>query len=201
MPKLEAMQRAGQMADTHSWSTVGWPTGDVEIDFTVETGSGVMAMREDLGLTTRVGLSLRFATIDFDPVRVCLQMLGLMTQPHDYIDRRHAKFYKRHLEQVARATHVLVVVTDEIRLPRTEGAASFEGGQVHGNALLVELGTGELRGGFPYLAVNRDQVKARDATIDHKLHDDLARRFGQALLDGLHQRFPSARPPKTFGYY
>jgi hypothetical protein len=198
IPKLEVMAQAAKVADTHAWSMLHWPDGDTAVDFTADSGTGVVAMREDLDLC-QADLPLRFATLDFDPVRASLQMLELATDPHEYILPRHARFYANHLAQVARATHVLVVVTDQIRLPKVD-LDKFDGGQVHGVAVLVELANADLRGAFHYVAVNRDQVTGTDDTIHVKLRTDLAREFGNKLLAGIRQRFPSATPPLTFGY-
>jgi hypothetical protein len=197
MPKLDAMARAARVVDAHSWSDVGWPRTDVAVDFS-DSGSAIVALREDLDLRN-VDMPLRFAQLEFDPVRAALFMLDLAVDTREGIQDDEARFYASHLQRIARATHVLGVATERIRVPRVE-LDKFEGGQVHGTAVLVDLANQEIAGAFSYLAVNRDHITGTDATIHTKLYDDLRGRWGAALLKGIREEWPNTTPPVTFGY-
>jgi hypothetical protein len=203
MPKLEAIARAGEVADVQApfISDAQPAASPLVLDFTFDRSNAVMVMRDDVRDFTRpAGLELRFAALDFDPVRVALQMLELLHEPHDYLDAKNPKFYVRHLDQVARAAYALMVVTHEVRLPWPEGAASYAAGRVSGVAVLVELATDTPRGGFPYFVENSWQVKGRDSNIRDKLRVDLAQRFGSELERGIAGCFPGAKLPPTLGY-
>lgn len=201
MPKLEALVAIGQAAAENGWLTVGWPKDDVEPDFSDDEGNAVVVMLDDirdLGVSSYV--RVRCTKLDFDPVRVAIQMLGLATSETEYLNAPNPTFYARHLEQLARARFALIVLTHEIRLPTTEGASTFEAGRVTGAAMLYEIETRELRGAFEYRAENSWQLKGNDRTIDDRLRGDLAARFSAAVIDGIADRFPRGRAPATLGY-
>jgi len=201
LPKLEALVAIAQVAEEQAWMTVGWPTDPVAPDFDDAAGDAVVVMRDDLrDLHTAPYVRLRCTSLDFDPVRVAVQMLGLATPERECLDAPDLKFYVRHLEQLARARYALIVVMHEVRLPSTEGAASFEAGRVHGAALLFEIESRELRGAFEYHAENSWQLKGNDRTIDDKLRADLASRFSNAIVRGIGERFPAGRAPATLGF-
>jgi hypothetical protein len=200
LPKLEALARIAQSAEEQSWLSIGWPTDDVAADFSVDEGDAIVVMRDDLrDLHQPSYVQLRCQALDFDPVRVALQMFELVHERRDYLDAPDPKFYVRHLEQLVRARYVLVVVAHEIRMPAAEGANSFEAGRVRGASLLFEIETATLRGGFELFAENQWQVSAKDSNIGERLRVDLASRFAAAVIDGIRKRFPSAKPPLTLG--
>jgi hypothetical protein len=200
MPKLDQLHRIGELAEQRSFFAGDWPADEVAPDVTQETGDAFVVMRDDLrDLGRRAGLELRCLALDFDPVRVALQMFELVREPHDYLDAPDPRFYRRHLDQLLRARYVLVVVTHEVRMPRPEGAAQFEAGRVGGAALLFEIEAAVLRGGFTYFAENRWAVAGRDATVGEKLVRDLRTRFAAEVVRGIGARFPAGRPPVTLG--
>lgn len=201
MPTLEAIAALGAAADEQGWMTLGWPSDAVAPNFADDTGDAVIVMRDDIrDLHYLPYVRLRCAKLDFDPVRVCIQMLGLASPDREPLDAPDPAFYRRHLEQLARARYILIVVTHEVRMPHVEGAASFEGGMVSGAALLFELATRTLRGAFEYSAVNSGQARGSDRTIEDKLRDDLEGQFSAAIIRGIAERFPAGRPPVTLGY-
>jgi hypothetical protein len=201
MPTLEAIAALGTAADEQGWMALGWPTDPVTPSFRDDTGDAVVVMRDDIrDLHYLPYVRLRCAKLDFDPVRVCIQMLGLASPDREPLDAPDPAFYRRHLEQLARARYVLIVVTHDVRMPRVEGATSFEGGMVNGAALLFEIETRTLRGAFEYVAINGDHLKGSDRTIEDKLRDDLEAQFSSAIIDGIARRFPDGRPPVTLGY-
>ena len=200
MPTLEATVAAAVLADNEAWLGVGWPAEPVAPNFDDVQGDAFVVMREDLrDLHYAPYVPIRCATLDFDPVRVAVQMLGLAQPERDVIGPNVA-FYARHLEQLARARYALIVFTHERKLPASAGAAGYEGGSVSGTALLYELDGRALRGGFEYHAGNSWEVKGSDRTITDKLHVDLESRFSWAVINGIAARFPDGRAPATLGY-
>jgi hypothetical protein len=198
MPKLDALVRAAAVADGFASLTFDWPRDLVAFDLREPTGDTVMVLREDIdGSATP---ELRFARLDYDPVRVSRQMFDLVVERTDYVDPSHASFYATHLEQLARARFVVIVYVHSVRLPRAEGTLDFVGGLISGVALLVELDAMTVRGGFEYAAGSRGQVRSTEKMVQHALRDDLAKQFGDVLLLQLTARFPEAQLPVTFGY-
>jgi hypothetical protein len=198
MPKLDALVRAAAVADGFAGMTFDWPRDPVAFDLREATADTVMVMREDIDGSSSP--ELRFARLDYDPVRVCRQMLDLAVEPTDYVDPSHATFYAAHLQQVARARYAVIVYTQSVRLPRAEGKLDFVSGLVSGVALLVDLDAMSVRGGIEYAAGNRGQVRSTDKMIRHALRDDLALQFAEVLLLQLRARFPDAELPVTLGY-
>lgn len=202
IPKLKSLVEIAQAAEIESWVTSGWPTDDARPNFDDgENGDAFVVMRDDLRDLHQIPyVRARCTTIDFDPVRVALQMLDFAHPEREAINPSNARYYKKHLEQIDRARYVLIVLTHEVELPTTEGAASYVGGHVKGAALLYEIDTATLRGGFEYYAENRWQVQGSDRTIAGKLQRDLESRFSAAIIDGIKRRFPEGDAPSTVGY-
>jgi hypothetical protein len=198
MPKLDALVRAAAIADGFASLTFDWPRDALAFDLREPTGDTVLVLREDIdGSSTP---ALRFARLDYDPVRVARQMLDLVVESTDYVDPSHAKFYAAHLEQLARTRYAVIVYTHSVRLPRAEGSLDFVGGLVSGVALVVDLDAMTVRGGIEYATSNRGQVRSTEKMIQHALRDDLAKQFGDVLLLQLGARFPEAQLPVTLGY-
>lgn len=198
MPKLDALVRAAAVADGFASLTFDWPKDDLAFDLREATGDTVMVLREDIdGSGTP---DVRFARLDYDPVRVARQMFDLVVESTDYIDPRHAGFYAAHLEQLARARYAVIVYAHSVRLPRVDGRLDFVGGLVSGVAIVVDLVAMAVRGGIEYATGNRGQVRSTDKMIQHALRDDLAKQFGEVLLLLLLARFPDAQLPVTLGY-
>jgi hypothetical protein len=198
MPKLDALVRASAVADGFASLTFDWPRDPFTFDLREATGDTVMVLREDID--GHAVPELRFARLDYDPVRVCRQMLDLAVDKTDYVDPSHAKFYAAHLEQLARARYAVIVYAHSVRLPRAEGRLDFVGGLVSGVALIVELDAMAVRGGIEYATGSRGQIRSTEKMVQHALRDDLAKQFGDVLLLQLTARFPDAQLPVTFGY-
>lgn len=199
--KLDTLAAVATAAEEQSWSSLGWPADSCAPDFG-DRGDAIVVMREDLrDLHHAPYVPVRAITLDFDPVRVAMQMLGFARPETDCLNAPDPKYYRRHLEQLSRARLALIVVTHDLRLPRLEGAASFETGRVDGAALLFELASRELRGGFELHVENSWQVKGNDETITDKLRRELEAKFSNAVIAGIAGRFPQGRAPVTLGYY
>ncbi len=197
MPKLDALVRAAKVADDHVHFTFDWPTDDVPLDLRDGAGDTVLVMREDVDDSSRP--ELRFARLNFDPVRIARQLLELTIDARDYVDRDRAGGYIDSLDQLARARHAVIVYLQRLRMPTLAGS-QYEGGVLTGVGLLVDLEEIRFRGGFEFGAGSSWEVRAKDATIERVLTDDLSRHFCDAMLTKLAQRFPDAKLPVTLGY-
>jgi hypothetical protein len=197
MPKLDALVRAAAVADAHVHFTFDWPNDSVALDLRDGVGDAVLVMREDIDDSARP--ELRFARLGFDPVRIARQLLELTIDPRDYVDRDRAAGYIDSLEQLSRTRYVVIVYLHQLRMPVLVGS-QYEGGLLGGAGLLVDLDEMRFRGGFEFGAGSSWEVRAKDATIERVLVDDLARHFYEAMLTKLAQRFPDAKLPVTLGY-
>lgn len=202
IPKLQALVEVAQAAEEQAWIASGWPTDETHPSFDDgKDGDAIVVMRDDLrDLHCIPYVRARCTTIDFDPVRVALQMLDLAQPEREALNPSNARYYQKHLEQIDRARYALIVTAHEVQLPTTEGAASYEGGYVKGAALLYEIDSRRLRGGFEYFAENRWQVTGSDRTIEDKLQRDLEARFSEAIIEGIVRRFPDGTAPVTLGF-
>ncbi len=199
LPMLEALVAIGPLAEEQGWVNVGWPTEAQAPNFSDEAGDAVVVMRDDIrDLHAPPYVPIRCCKLDFDPVRVAIQMLGLSRPETGGLDGS-PKFYARHLDQLARARYALVVCTHEIRLPQVDGS-QFEAGRVDGAGLLYEISTRALRGGFEIHVENSWQLKGSDRTIDDKLRADLEAKFSLAVVRLIGDHFPAGRAPATLGY-
>jgi hypothetical protein len=197
MPKLDALVRAAALADAHARFVFDWPTAPAAFDARDADGDTVLVMREDVDAGTP---DLRFARLNFDPVRIARQLLELTVDRRDYVDRDRAAGYTDALEQLARARHAVIVYTHQFREPRVEGGTDYHGGIVGGVALLCDLDPIAFRGGVEYGAGSSWELRSKDALIGDALRDDLCRHFFDALMTKLAQRFPGAKLPVTLGY-
>lgn len=201
LPTLDALVAIGTLADEQAWLNVGWPTDPEAPNFSDDAGDAVVVMRDDVrDLHAASYVPIRCTKLDFDPVRVAIQMLGLARPETECLDAPDPKFYVRHLEQLARAHFVLIVVTHDVRLPQLEGATTFVTGRVDGAALLFDIAARELRGAFEIHVENNWQLKGSDRTIDDKLRADLAAKFSLAVVRLIGDHFPAGRAPVTLGY-
>jgi hypothetical protein len=198
---LQLLVELGARAEEQAWISAGWPAEQVAPDFSLDRGDAIVVMREDVrDLHVAAHVRLRCTKLDFDPIRVAIQMLELARPERDTIHASSPRFYARHLEQLVRARYALIVVTHEVRLPAQQGVSSFDTGRVLGAALLFELADQALRGAFEFHADNSSQLEGNDRTIDDKLRADLEARFSAAIVRGIRERFPAGRPPATLGY-
>ncbi len=201
LPKLEALVAIGTLAEEQSWINSGWPRVSPAPNFSDEDGDAIVVMRDDIRhLAEAQYVPIRCTKLDFDPVRVAIQMLGLASPEREALDAPNPKFYVRHLEQLARASQVLVVVTHDIRLPQLDGATQFITGRVDGAGVLFDIASRELLGAFEIHVENRSQLKGTDRTIDDKLRNDLTAQFSLDVVRLIGDHFPAGRPPATLGF-
>jgi hypothetical protein len=201
IPTLEALVAIGTLAEEQSWISTGWPGESPAPNFSDGDGDAVVVMRDDIRhLHEAPYVPIRCTKLDFDPVRVAIQMLGLANPEREPLNAPNPKIYVRHLEQLVRARQVLVVVTHDVRLPQLEAGTQFVTGRVYGAAVLFDIASRELRGAFEIHVENRSQIKGTERTIDDKLRHDLAAQFSLDVVRLIGDRFPAGRPPATLGY-
>jgi hypothetical protein len=191
-PQLDAIVRAGKVADRSATMTFDWPTGPAAPDFT-ETGEAIIVLRDDLDAGDRA-LPVRLVPLDDDPYRVARWFLGgpgMLKYPKLTV-------YEPLLGQIERARYALVIVMHEATPAFADGAGHFTAGQVSAAGLLVELASAELRGAFEFTARSSGEVDSRRGLMDSALREDLSMQFQRALVAALVRRFPDARPPETF---
>lgn len=208
--KIEAIVRAGKAADDHKYESDQWPKDAVSgLDFTSDASNAVFVIREDIEAPNKdAEIDLRFIKLDDDPFRESRRILGIVsggTSVGYYNSEKAGPLYDKRLKQIERTRYALIVYTTRVTMPRESatmvgGSRSFEAGEVRGMALLVDVDSGKLCGGFDFSAESSEKVRATEKLAQEKINDDLANQFGKAVTDGVEKRFPGAKVPGTFGF-
>ena len=183
-----------------------WPKADVPgLDFTKGTGNAIIVHHESgqranpFATLTTSGAPFKLFHLEDDPYRLALAARGIgLPKPED-----KAKFctekYKPALEHIARTKYALFIV-GKVEEPRVDVAVkSFSGGRLDGVAVLYEIESKKLLGGFPIEARNSAKVTSRTGgytgqELDAIMHD-FENNARAALWQSLKARFPSAKLP------
>jgi hypothetical protein len=181
-----------------------WPKDEEpELDFRKQTGNAIVVHAESgrhadpLDSLTR-GAAFKLFHIEDDPYRLAARAYSMLDKPEDQSKYRTAE-YRPSLEHLGRAKYVLFVV-GKVEQPQVVFAAtkSFTPGRLQAAAVLYEIESKKLLGGFPLEARNSDKVNATaDFTTQAQeavLHD-FENNAREALWKGLKGRFPSAKVP------
>jgi hypothetical protein len=183
-----------------------WPKSDVPgLDFTKATGNAIIVHHESgrhanpFATLTTTGAPFKLFHIEDDPYRLAPAARGIgLPKPEDKAKFRTDR-YKPALEHIARAKYALFVV-GKVEEPRVDVAVkSFTPGQLEGVALLYEIESKKLLGGFPIEARNSAKITTRTGgytgqELDAVMHD-FENNARAALWKGLKGRFPSAKLP------
>ena len=183
-----------------------WPKGDVPgLDFTKATGNAIVVHHESgqranpFATLTTTGAPFRLFHIEDDPYRLAPAARGIgLPKPEDKVKFRTDR-YKPALEHIARAKYALFVV-GKVEEPRVDVVAkSFSGGTLDGVAVLYEIESKKLLGGFPIEARNSAKIATRTGgytgqELDAVMHD-FENNARAALWKALKARFPSAKIP------
>ena len=110
-------------------------------------------------------------------------------------------------QRFERLKYVLVVYPTRTQLPDKSSATEFTPGSVTSEAVLVELKSNKILGGFSATAESSDKVLSEnvdghsgaEAAYQEKLDKDLAEQWGKAVTDGIPKRWPGAQVPWTVG--
>ena len=182
-----------------------WPKGDVPgLDFT-KAGNAIVVHHESgrranpFATLTATGPPFKLFHIEDDPYRLAPAARGIgLSKPEDKVKFRADK-YRPALEHIARAKYALFVV-GKVEEPQVDVVAkSFRGGRLDGVAVLYEIESKKLLGGFTVEARNSPKITARTGgytgqELDAVMHD-FESNARAALWKGLTARFPSARRP------
>jgi hypothetical protein len=183
-----------------------WPKGDVPgLDFTKATGNAIVVHHESgrhsnpFATLTTSGAPFKLFHIEDDPYRLALSARGIgLPKPEDKAKFRTDR-YKPALEHIARAKYALFVV-GKVEEPRVDIAVkSFTSGRLEAVAVLYEIESKKLLGGFTIEARNSARITTRTggytgqelAAVMH----DFENNARAALWKGLKARFPSAKIP------
>ena len=185
-----------------------WPEdAEPELDFGKEKGNAIVVHAESgrhadpLDSLTK-GPAFKLFHIEDDPYRLANSAYGMLEKPEDQAKYRTDR-YKPALELLARAKYVLFVA-GKVEQPSVAFAAtkSFTPGRLEAAAVLYEIESKKLLGGFTIEARNSDKVRAT-ADSDSQAHEavlhDFENNARQALWKGVRARFPSVRIP-TIAY-
>lgn len=102
---------------------------------------------------------------------------------------------------------MLVLYPTRTQLPHKDSSKEFTPGSVTSDAVLVELKSNKILGGFSVTAESSDKVlsenvdghEGAEEAYQDKLDDDLAEQWGKAVTDGIPKRWPGAQVPWTVG--
>jgi hypothetical protein len=148
---------------------------------------------------------LRFQDVTNDAHRFVKAFVGVNVEPFNGIVEwaGHDVDFKRfeHLK------YVLVIYPTKTQLPHKDGSEKFTGGAVTSDAVLVELSTNKILGGFSVSAASSDKVLSEnvdghlgeDKHYQESLDKDLALQWGKALTDGITKRWPGTQVPWSVG--
>jgi hypothetical protein len=181
-----------------------WPKDkEPELDFGKQTGNAIVVHAESgrhadpLDSLTR-GAAFKLFHIEDDPYRLAFRAYSFLNEPEEQAKYRTAE-YKPALEQLIRAKYVLFVV-GKVEQPQVAFAAtkSFTPGRLEAAAVLYEIESKKLLGGFPLEARNSDKVNAAadsNTQAQEAVLRDFENNAREALWKGLKGRFPSAKVP------
>lgn len=148
---------------------------------------------------------LWFQDVINDDHRLVKAFVGVNVEPH-----RGTKKWAGHdadFKRFERIKYVLVIYPTHTQLPHKDGSEQFTGGSVTSDAVLVELASNRILGGFTVTAGSSPQVSSanvdghlgEDAHYQETLDKDLAREWGKALTDGITKRWPGTQVPWSVG--
>lgn len=181
-----------------------WPKGDVSgLDF-MKAGNAIIVHPESGRLSDPFasltgGVPFKLFHLEDDPYRLTPKARGIGLDKSEDKAKYRTDKYKPALEQMARAKYVLFIV-GKVQEPKVDVAVkSFTPGKLEGAAVLYEIESKKLLGGFPLEARNSAKVSTRTGghtgqELDALMHD-LENNARAELWKGLKARFPSAKLP------
>jgi hypothetical protein len=106
------------------------------------------------------------------------------------------------LDQFVTAKYLLVVTPGDVTWASLSGG-TFHTGSAPVRAMLVEIDTATVLGGFTTTAENSDKVRYDDDRVggsaDERLDKDLLVETRKAIVKGVQQRWPGAKTPPSWG--
>jgi len=181
-----------------------WPKGDIAgLDFN-KTGNAIIVHPESGRLSDPFAsltgaVPFKLFHLEDDPYRVTPMARGIGVDKGEDKAKYRGDKYKPALQQMQRAKYALFIVA-KVQEPKIDlGGKAFTPGKLEGSAVLYEIESKKLLGGFPLEARNSDKVKTRTGdytgqALDALMHD-LESNARAALWKALKARFPSAKLP------
>lgn len=181
-----------------------WPKGDVAgLDFT-KTGNAIIVHPESGRLsdplaTLTGAVPFKLFHLEDDPYRVTPMARGIGVDKAEDKAKYRGDKYKPALQQMQRAKYALFIA-GKVQEPKIDlGGKAFTPGKLDGSAVLYEIESKKLLGGFPLEARNSAKVTTRTGSytgqeLDALMHD-FENNARAALWKALKARFPSARLP------
>ena len=181
-----------------------WPKGDVPgLDFT-KAGNAIIVHHESGQLSNPLdtltgAVPFKLFHMKDDPYRVTPRARGIGLDKGEDKAKYRSDEYKPALQQMQRAKYALFVV-GKVQEPKVDlGGKSFTPGKLEGSAVLYEIESKKLLGGFPLEARNSDKVTSRTGgytgqELDALMHD-FENNARAALWKAMKARFPSAKQP------
>lgn len=175
-----------------------WPKDDPPaLDFTKETGNAVIAYPEGRGGKDPLTNAPRFKLMHIVDDAFRLAPLVSSTDPANA--KYNGAAYRPALGQMARAKYALMIVA-EVALPSVDvGAKELTPGVFKGVAVLYEIETKHVLGGFEFAARSSDKVLTHTGNYTGEELDAVMHDFEKASIDavtaGIKKRFPMAKVP------
>jgi len=140
---------------------------------------------------------LRFIEKDRDVVRIGKTLVGVKTDLTGTINNWPG--YERYLKKLEEAQYVLVVRSEDVRLP-IKFSTSFTPGTVRSSAVLFEIATAkplgriaiDARSDDKMIAQNVDGHLGAEAQYQSRLEADLGAKWGKAVADAVGKKWPEA---------
>jgi hypothetical protein len=148
---------------------------------------------------------LRFQGDLDDDVRVVKAFVGVQVGPHS--GTKEWGWDEPMFKRFENLKYVLLVYPTHTQLPHKDSSDEFTPGEVTADAVLVELSTNKILGGFTVSAESSDEVRSQnvdghlgaDEHYQDKLDNDLGEKWGKAITDGIAKRWPGAQVPWSVG--